>query len=176
MMNGTGASTAPPRARKTLHKAGDLGIPSLTLHFRVEHPAWKKDRASLKKLAHRACRQAVEKTKRAMEFSLILADDTALQRLNASYRGKDKPTNVLSFPSGEEEQTGYWGDVIISMDTVEKEAAAQGKLGEHHLAHLMVHGLLHLQGYDHETDPQAAEMEGLEVEILKEINIPHPYL
>lgn len=109
------------------------------------------------------------------EVTLVLADDAFVKTLNRDYRYKDKPTNVLSFPQ-DEEDLPYLGDVIFALETIQKEAKEQGKAFESHLLHLAVHGVLHLIGYDHEDDTQAEEMEALEVEILRGLDIANPYL
>jgi probable rRNA maturation factor len=108
-----------------------------------------------------------------------LIDDEEMRALNQAFRGQDKSTNVLSFPDGVEEAeegTMHIGDVAISMDRVVREALAQGKPVEHHLAHLMAHGALHLVGFDHENEEDADKMEGLEIDILGKFGIPNPYL
>jgi probable rRNA maturation factor len=127
------------------------------------------------------------------EACVVLADDALVQSLNRSYRGKDAPTNVLSFPfqappgarapddSADDGIVGIMagprqlGDVVLAVETVTREAGAQGIPPVHHLQHLVVHGLLHLMGFDHETDAQAEVMEGLEVEILAALGIGDPY-
>ncbi len=145
------------------------------IDFRLDHPGWKAERMRLRSLSVSACRAALAACEDIPQASLttVLADDAAVQALNRDFRSKDKPTNVLSFPSGEEE---YLGDIIVSLDTVKREAEAQGKTFEHHLTHLLVHGILHLLGYDHEQEEEAVEMEGLEIEILEKIGISNPYL
>lgn len=103
------------------------------------------------------------------------------QTLNRDYRGKDYPTNVLSFPYDpplmplEEDETDYLGDLVICLPVMEREAKEQGKTRGQHWAHLLVHGLLHLQGYDHISDDEAIEMENLETEILGKLGFPDPY-
>lgn len=117
------------------------------------------------------------------ELSIVLADDPFVQALNRDYRGKDAPTNVLSFafgddedePEGDPDAPVLLGDVILSYDTLLREANEQGKPFAHHLAHLVVHGVLHLLGYDHIEDAEAEEMEGLETAILARLTIPDPY-
>ena len=106
------------------------------------------------------------------EFSVLLTNDTHIQRLNRDFRGKDKPTNVLSFPGDD----GYLGDIAISFQTLEREAREQNKDFCLHFAHLLVHGLLHLRGYDHIDDSDAEIMEKLEVKILADMGIENPYI
>ncbi len=113
------------------------------------------------------------------ELSLVFADDATVKALNAEWRGKDKPTNVLSFPAfplkpGDKLQP-LLGDVILAFETVAREAADEGKPLDHHISHLVLHGFLHLLGHDHETDAQAEEMEALERKILAKLAIPDPY-
>lgn len=108
--------------------------------------------------------------------AMALADDVAVHDLNSRFRGIDGPTNVLSFPSGEPQGAGsHLGDIALSVDTLRREAAAQGRRLDRHFAHLALHGLLHLLGHGHDTDEEAAEMEGLETEILAELGMPDPY-
>ena len=116
------------------------------------------------------------------EMSLLLSSDAHVQALNNAYRGKDKPTNVLSFPGGDEDQPKvdgfptHFGDIIIAYDIVMREADAQKKNPQDHLLHLCVHGCLHLLGYDHIRDEDAQIMENLERQILKTMGISDPYL
>jgi probable rRNA maturation factor len=113
------------------------------------------------------------------EACVALSDDATVRELNARFRGKDKPTNVLSFPAqggfAGESTPQSLGDIVLAQETIAREAADLGLPHAHHFQHLVVHGLLHLLGYDHETDAEAEEMEGLEVEILSRLGIPNPY-
>jgi probable rRNA maturation factor len=112
------------------------------------------------------------------EVSIVLTDDSAIRLLNRDWRGIDKPTNVLSFPaSGPDigDGTRLLGDIVIAFETLEGECADENRDFLHHLAHLAVHGFLHLNGYDHQTDAQAEAMEGLERKIMARLNMPDPY-
>ncbi|EJL85895.1 rRNA maturation RNase YbeY [Pantoea sp. BIGb0393] len=112
------------------------------------------------------------------EVTVRLVDEAESNELNLTYRGKDKPTNVLSFPF--EAPPGIelplLGDLIICRQVVEQEAAEQGKTVEAHWAHMVVHGTLHLLGYDHIEDEEAEEMEALETEIMLALGYPDPYI
>lgn len=110
--------------------------------------------------------------------SVLLSNDTHIRTLNNTYRGKDAPTNVLSFPMDGEAlpgETPCLGDVVLSCDTIEREAHEAGILFEVHAAHMMVHGVLHLLGFQHETDEEAEEMETLECRIMKQLGYDNPY-
>ena len=110
-------------------------------------------------------------------LAVLLTDDASVRRLNAQWRGIDKPTNVLSFPPGEQFGTvKSLGDIAIAYETTARQAAEEHKPFDHHLAHLAVHGFLHLLGYDHDTGSSAATMEQLERVILARLGVPDPYL
>lgn len=119
----------------------------------------------------------------AASLTLVLADDATVHRLNRDFRGKDAPTNVLSFATLDDETAPppppgeplFLGDVLLAFETVAREAEAEGKPLDHHLFHLAVHGVLHLLGHDHEAEDDAAEMERLEVSVLSAHGIPDPY-
>jgi probable rRNA maturation factor len=106
------------------------------------------------------------------ELSILFTDDASIRALNARYRGKDAPTNVLSFP-----QVGapLLGDIILASETVRNEAALAGKPLEAHMAHLIIHGFLHLLGYDHESEAEAESMEAMESAALQRMGIADPY-
>ena len=115
---------------------------------------------------------------RQVELSVRLAGDDEVRSMNAHWRGKDKPTNVLSFPSDMPTPPGeprHLGDVALAFETVAREAAEEGKSVPDHVAHLVVHGILHLLGADHETDGEADAMEAREIEALARIGIADPY-
>ena len=116
------------------------------------------------------------------ELAVMLTDDAGIRTLNRNWRGIDKPTNVLSFPalqpsgrSGPEDAPRMLGDIAIAYETTRREADDEQKPFDHHLSHLVVHGFLHLIGYDHEKDDDAETMEAIEREILSQLGIPDPY-
>jgi probable rRNA maturation factor len=166
--------TATPRPRQAA-----LGI---AVEVLAESPLWG-DEPQAETVVRRAVLAAAAATAAAGEISLVLADDAALRALNRTWRGIDKPTNVLSFPAapavrGEARgprRPRILGDIAIAHETVRREAAAEGKPFEHHLAHLAVHGFLHLLGYDHESESEAEDMERLECTILAGLGVSDPY-
>ncbi len=111
------------------------------------------------------------------EVCIKVVDQQESQALNREYRNKDKPTNVLSFPSEIPEfvESTHLGDLAICSQVVVKEAEEQNKINQHHWAHMCIHGVLHLLGYDHIEDSDAEEMESLEIELLAALNINNPY-
>ena len=124
-------------------------------------------------LSNKGCAGPVRGT-----VSVRVDNDEGVQLLNKVWRGIDKPTNVLSFPSPDT-QAGpdkFIGDIAISYETAAREAAAERKTFRHHVAHLSVHGFLHLLGYDHESDDDADAMEQLERTILARVDVPDPYV
>jgi probable rRNA maturation factor len=114
------------------------------------------------------------------ELAVVLTDDVAIRALNRTWRGKDVPTNVLSFPTqatpAGNKAKRLLGDIVIAYETTAREADAEGKPLQDHLAHLAVHGFLHLLGHDHETEREAAAMERLEIAVLKRLEVPNPYV
>jgi probable rRNA maturation factor len=113
------------------------------------------------------------------ELGVVFTDDARIRELNAGWRCKDQATNVLSFPAFPETKSGplppLLGDIVLAAETVASEAALEGKRMENHISHLVVHGLLHLVGYDHEDEAEAEAMEALERRILARLAIPDPY-
>ena len=141
----------------------------------IEYPHWKKTRG-LVPLVKRAAAAALTASgpKGKSTLTVLLTSDKKLRALNHDFRGKDKPTNVLSFPAAKNAE-GYRGDVAIAYGVTAKEAKAAGKSLKHHAAHLTVHGVLHLAGHDHEKSRDARVMEKLEVKILAKLGIADPY-
>ncbi|MVA98205.1 rRNA maturation RNase YbeY [Nitratireductor sp. CAU 1489] len=115
----------------------------------------------------------------ASELGVTFTDDRSMRALNRQWRGKDKPTNVLSFPAFPDPSPSrippMLGDIVIAFETVRREATLDAKPFDHHLTHLLVHGLLHLLGYDHETDDDADHMEATERRVLARLAIADPY-
>jgi len=145
----------------------------------VAAPAWRQV-ANLEELAQDCVHQSLAVSGATLakecELSVTFSDDAAIQALNAAWRGKDQPTNVLSFPTpGAVERKPLLGDVIIAYETVAKEAQEQGKPLRAHAAHMVAHGFLHLIGYDHETADEAERMEALERKIALALGFPDPY-
>ena len=133
--------------------------------------AWRRALPGIERLVRRAARAALGR--RRPSLAVALADDRRVRALNARDRAKDKPTNVLSYPSGEK---AFLGDIVLARQTVWREAKEQGKRPADHVAHLVVHGTLHLLGHDHETsDADAERMEALERRILARLGIDDPY-
>jgi probable rRNA maturation factor len=140
----------------------------------VEGGDWGFGSADAPGLALKAAEAALAAADARGGLAILLADDARLAELNAAFRSKAGPTNVLSFPAPAN-PGGWLGDVALAFETCRGEAEAQDKCFEHHLQHLVAHGVLHLVGYDHETDEETAEMEGLETEILAGLGAPDPY-
>lgn len=112
------------------------------------------------------------------ELSVTLSDDATVRELNAKWRGKNSATNVLTFPAFEPDEMAdapMLGDVILAFETVDREAREEGKSLSDHLSHLVVHGVLHLFGYDHLEDDEAEEMEAIETRALARLGVPDPY-
>lgn len=148
----------------------------------VETDDWPEE-AELSTLAHAAIAAVWDElaggNQPDSELSLVFTDDAAIKELNNDWREKDKPTNVLSFPAFPikpgQKPGPMLGDIVIARETVLREALDEEKLFDHHLTHLIVHGFLHLLGYDHLTNEEADEMEELERKILARLAIPDPY-
>ena len=144
--------------------------PRLSCHVVLLDEGWSKALPSVERLVRKAARAAA---RRGKSLNVALADDRSVRALNKRDRKKDKPTNVLSYPSGER---SFLGDIVLARQTVWREAKAQKKSPADHVAHLVVHGVLHLLGHDHETgDADAERMEALERRVLKRLGIADPY-
>jgi len=184
------------------------------VEIRVETPLWASHRG-VKTMVRRAIAEAAAKAATVHgEVSIVLTSDAAIRALNRTWRRKDTPTNVLSFPApffaasaapaasqraravarpsprgaggtlapspaspgGGKRPRRHFGDIVIAYETTAREAVAEGKSLRNHVAHLAVHGFLHLLGYDHATDVEAAAMERLEIAVLKRLAVSDPYV
>ena len=135
-------------------------------------PRWRRRLPKADALVRAGARAALDGYGDAGTVTFALGDDALLRQLNRDFRGKDKPTNVLSFPGGE---TGNLGDVALAFETCAREARAQRKELGAHVRHLVVHGALHLLGFDHETDEDAFAMEARERRVLRRLGVADPY-
>lgn len=154
---------------------------SLSLQQNFQAPELVLKRAYIKKVVETSLRHIG--TQSDCEIGIACVDDNESHKLNLEYRQKDKPTNVLSFPSDLPDEMAEFldafpiGDLVICIPVVLQEANEQGKTPLAHFTHMLVHGTLHLMGYDHETSEEdAEEMEGIEIEILTKLGFDNPYL
>ena len=164
----------------------------VTIDLALDDPAWLDDLPDAEALASRAAEAALAAAcpaGPALAMALVLADDGRLHALNREWRGIDRPTNVLSFPAEElqpgetpvappgapADQPVELGDVVIARGVMCREAADGALPLGHHLSHLVVHGTLHLLGYDHEAEEEAQEMEAMERRVLATLGVPDPY-
>ena len=141
----------------------------------VDDPGWRKVRGLLPRLKRAAAAaEEAAKFRGISAFTILLSKDSKLKRLNRDFRGKDKPTNVLSFPSAPNKE-GYRGDIALALGVTRREAKASGKSFADHAVHLVVHGVLHLAGHDHVRARDAKKMEKLEIAILRTLGVANPY-
>jgi probable rRNA maturation factor len=187
----TASRASGPRARHP--QAGPA------IDIKVDSPLWKEQRG-VRAVLHRVIGEAAAMLATSGgELAIVLTDDSAIRALNRDWRGKDQPTNVLSFPApvpsgslprkrgrvrmGDSRRAGarraparLIGDIVIAYETVAREALRAQRPFRHHLAHLAVHGFLHLVGHDHAADAEADAMEALEIAVLRRLSVPNPYL
>ena len=141
----------------------------------VDDPGWRRFRGLVPRLERAAAAAGKAAGFRAgYAMTVLLSSDRRLKSLNRGFRGLDKPTNVLSFPAAANKDK-YQGDVALALGTTRREAKAEGKRIPDHAAHLVVHGVLHLAGYDHVRARDAKVMETLEIKILNRLGIANPY-
>ncbi len=178
--------TASPRLAPT----------GVTVDVLIESPSWEKAEPAAEAVVREAVLRAAAATdvgEASAEVAVLLCDDATIAALNAQWRGREEPTNVLSFPAppasdlptSDPSLSGpaasdpsvpvHLGDIAIACETVVREAREQGRMVSQHLAHLAVHGFLHLLGYDHQTEREAEHMEALERDILATLGISDPY-
>jgi probable rRNA maturation factor len=186
-------SRAPKRRRKPAARGRRNRAEPVKLEIAVRSKLWQKQRTAQSVVRKAVLAAAKAASTAPAELAIVLSHDSAIKTLNRDWRGKNTATNVLSFPAaptgpspkaGKSSQksnrkfprpTPYIGDIVIAYQTTAREAAAEGKPFRHHLAHLAVHGFLHLLGYDHENDRDAEKMESLERRILERLAVPDPY-
>lgn len=161
---------------------------SILVDIIFESPLWAKSKLSARQRVHDVLTvtwDMVPKRPKGVtpELTVTLSHDSKIQILNKHYRSKDKPTNVLSFPMFDKisdipSGAGQvpLGDIIIAFETIKREAIEQNKTLPDHFTHMLIHGFLHLLGYDHMNDKDAKSMESLEIKILKKLGIDNPYL
>jgi probable rRNA maturation factor len=150
---------------------------ALLIDIVVESPLWKAEPGARATLRQAIATAAAAVPDHTGELAIVLTDDAAIRTLNRTWRGKDEPTNVLSFPAPSTPGAPrLLGDIVIAYETTAREALAEGKPFGDHLAHLAVHGYLHLAGHDHEADAEADAMETLEIAILARLKVPNPYI
>lgn len=165
------------------------------LNILLDEPLWEKALPQVQKTADIVFLQSLDYVKKQEEIdflntdkkiciNLSLSNDTEVHKLNKEFRHMDKATNVLSFANIDDEnfianlpeaETIELGDIIIALETMEREAAEKQISLHDHFCHLLTHGILHLLGFDHQTDEEADYMEGFEIQILKNLNINNPY-
>lgn len=151
--------------------------PSITIQ--VQSPLWEAEPAAEQTVRDAIAAAAATLSTADNEVSILLTDDKAIRLLNREWLGIDKPTNVLSFPAATTKASvrlPLFGDIVIAYETLKRECDDEGRIFLHHLAHLTVHGFLHLIGYDHQVEAQAEEMEGLESKIMMRMQMPDPHL
>jgi probable rRNA maturation factor len=155
--------------------------PRPVVEVSVESPLWA-DLPDIEGLIARSVQAALDAEELdfldGAEVSVLLADDARVRELNREWRDRDQPTNVLSFPAAEPDEVAdaaMIGDIVLAFETIGREAAAEGRRLDHHVQHLVVHGLLHLFGYDHMSDDEAEIMEDAERRALALIGVPDPY-
>ena len=152
--------------------------PPIDIAVIINDEAWPDNlEARAEEAVRAALKLAKPRIKGAAELSIVLTNDEEQHELNRQWRGKDSSTNVLSFPQIEPfgPVVGLLGDITLARETLEREAAEQGTSFADHFTHLVVHGFLHILGYDHLTDAEALQMESLETQILASLGVEDPY-
>jgi probable rRNA maturation factor len=153
--------------------------PTPLIDIQMTSPLWKTEPAAETTVRAAIGAAATARGTAGDEVSVLLTNDSGIRKLNRNWRGIDKATNVLSFPAKPlktDEGTVLIGDIVIAFETLKRECEDEDRIFLHHLAHLTVHGFLHLLGYDHQTDSGADEMEGLESKIMSVLKMPNPFL
>lgn len=152
-------------------------VPSIDIQ--IQSPLWDAQPLAAQTVRDAIAAAAATLSTADNEVSILLTDDKAIRLLNREWRGIDKPTNVLSFPAATTKASirmPLFGDIVMAYETLKRECDDEDRIFLHHLAHLTVHGFLHLIGYDHQVEAQAEEMEGLESKIMTRLQMPDPHL
>ncbi len=175
---GCGETTADMGDEPDSTTGSTIVVPTVIVE--VREPGWRRDESHIEATVRQAA-LAVMKAPEGAEVSVVLTDDATVRALNRDYRNHDAPTNVLAFAqdaatSDQKDGPVLLGDVVLAYETVRREASAQGKTLTDHTCHLVVHGVLHLLGFDHQTDAAAADMERREIAILAALGIADPYV
>jgi len=180
-----------PQARKSAPRASSRSASAPAIDIIIASPLWNNERGVGALLRRSIAAAARTVPTLPGEVAIVLTGDSEIRALNRRWRGKDEPTNVLSFPAPKAPSPGgstrkrtndvaavprLIGDIVLAYETTAAEARAQRKSFADHLAHLAVHGYFHLIGYDHEARPEAETMERLEIETLARLNVPNPYV
>jgi len=146
----------------------------IELDLRIADAAWDTAIANITDICGAALNAGATQTSAKGEVSVLLTNDAEIQALNRDWRGKDKPTDVLSFPASPVDAP-FLGDIAVSLGVTRTDADSRGIALDQHLSHLLIHGLMHLLGHDHKDDTEAAEMEALEIAALASLGWPDPY-
>ena len=153
--------------------------PAPSIDIQIQSPLWDAQPLAAQTVRDAIAAAATTLSTADNEVSILLTDDKTIRLLNREWRGIDKPTNVLSFPAATTKASvrmPLFGDIVIAYETLKRECDDEDRIFLHHLAHLTVHGFLHLIGYDHQVEAQAEEMEGLESKIMTRMQMPDPHL
>src|ERR1700687_2726365 len=153
--------------------------PAPSIDIQIQSPLWDAQPYAAQTVPAASAAARATLSTADNEVSILLTDDKAIRLLNREWRGIDKPTNVLSFPAATTKasiRTPLFGDIVMAYETLKRECDDEDRIFLHHLAHLTVHGFLHLIGYDHQVEAQAEEMEGLESKIMTRLQMPDPHL
>ena len=161
----------------TPHPIRRAGLPSLDIQ--IQSPLWDAQPQAAQTMRDVLAAAAIVLSTIDGEVGIVLTDDQSIRALNRQWRGVDKPTNVLSFPAAHTQtsvSTKVFGDIVMAYETLKRESDDENRNFLHHLAHLTVHGFLHLCGYGHDVDAEAEQMEDLESKIMLSIDLPDPWL
>jgi len=153
--------------------------PAPSIDIQIQSPLWDAQPLAAQTVRDAIAAAAATLSTADNEVSILLTDDKAIRLLNREWRGIDKPTNVLSFPAATTKASvrmPLFGDIVMAYETLKRDCDDEDLIFLHHLAHLTVHGFLHLIGYDHQVEAQAEEMEGLESKIMTRMQMPDPHL